>query len=141
MGLAKHIADWSKDRSTKIAAVIVDERNVLVAIGWNGFPRGVCDDVDARHERPAKYQWTEHAERNAIYNAAAKGISTQGCRMYLPWFPCADCGRAIIQAAIQEIIAVEPDWSDPRWGSDFRMVREMFDESGIIIRFHDGRAA
>ena len=45
------VSDWSKDRSTKVGCVIVDERHVVVAVGWNGFPRGVNDDADERHER------------------------------------------------------------------------------------------
>ena len=75
MDLTIFISQWSKDRSRKCGAIIVDDRNVLISIGWNGFPRGINDDIDARHARPAKYQWTEHAERNAIYNAAAAGAS------------------------------------------------------------------
>jgi dCMP deaminase len=135
MALAEHIASWSKDKSRKAAAVIVDERNVLVSMGWNGFPRGLDDEVLCRHERPAKYLWTEHAERNAIYNAAANGFRLMGCRMYLPWFPCADCARAIVQAGIKEVICAEPDWEDPTYKGDFAVTREMFHESGVRITF------
>lgn len=140
MAMARLVAGWSKDRSRKTGAVIVDARNVLIAVGWNGFPRGVDDHVECRHERPAKYQWTEHAERNAIYNAAAKGVPTLGCRMYIPWYPCADCARGIIQSGIAEIIVVEPDWNDPKWGADFAAVREMLDEAGVLVRKVDGDA-
>jgi dCMP deaminase len=139
--LAELVASWSKDRSRKTSAVIVDSRNVLLSIGWNGFPRGVDDGVECRHERPAKYQWTEHAERNAIYNAAAKGISTVGCRMYLPWYPCADCARAVIQAGIVELIAVEPDWQDRNWAVDFAVVKGMLEEAGVSVRFLADRKA
>lgn len=135
MDMVLLLASWSKDRSRQTGAVIVDTRNVLIAVGWNGFPRGLDDDVPARHERPAKYQWTEHAERNAIFNAAAKGIPTAGCRMYLAWYPCADCARAVIQSGIFEIVCVEPDWNDPKWAADFAVVREMLAESGIGCRF------
>lgn len=135
MDMAKLVATWSKDRSRTCGAVIVDDRNVLVSIGWNGFPRGIDDDVDMRHERPAKYKWTEHAERNAIFNAAANGHPTKGCTMYLPWYPCADCARAIIQSGITEIVCIEPDWNDHVWAEDFSVVREMLEESEIGVRF------
>jgi dCMP deaminase len=138
MDLAFFVSNWSKDRSRKTGAVIVDRRNVLLSIGWNGFPRGVDDDVHLRHERPAKYQWTEHAERNAIYNAAAKGIPTLGCVMHSAWYPCADCARAVIQAGIVELVSVEPDWNDKRWASDFVMVRKMLGEAGVNSRFLAG---
>ncbi len=135
MDLAALVASWSKDRSRKTSAVIVDDRNVLVSIGWNGFPRGLNDDADHRHERPAKYRWTEHAERNAIYNAAANGYPVRGCTMYLTWYPCADCARAIIQSGIRAVVCVEPDWNDPNWSEDFAVVKEMFSEAGIVTRF------
>ena len=136
MDLAKLVASWSKDKSTKVGAVIVDRRNVILAIGWNGFPRYVDDDVEERHERPIKYKWTEHAERNAIYNAASKGIEVLDSTIYIPWYPCADCARAIIQSGIVEVVVIEPDWDDERWGDDFKMVKEMFDEVQLYVRFY-----
>ena len=135
MDVARLVATWSKDRSRKCGAVIVDSRNVLVSIGWNGFPRGISDDVSARHERPAKYQWTEHAERNAIYNAAANGHHTKGCIIYLPWYPCADCARAIVQSGITQVVCIEPNWGDAVWAADFAVTREMFLECGVAQRF------
>ena len=59
---------------------------------------------DARLERPAKYRFTEHAERNAIYHAAQQGNATLGTTLYVPWYACADCGRAIIQAGIKRVV-------------------------------------
>jgi len=132
-GLAEHVAQWSKDRSTKVGAIIVNGRNAVVSIGYNGFPRGVNDDIEDRHDRPAKYKWTEHAERNAIYNA---GQSLIGCSMYLNWFPCVDCARAISQSGIIEIICEEPDLNDPTWGDDFKITIEMMVESGVSIRYY-----
>ena len=88
----------SKDRATKVGTVIVSSDNAVLSIGFNGFPRGVNDDIDERHERTpkGKYLWTEHAERNAIYNAARHGIILEGSRIYLDFYPCARCARAII---------------------------------------------
>ena len=136
MDLCNLAASWSKDRSTGVGAVIVDDRNVLVSIGGNGFPRGINDDVDERHERPAKYSWTAHAEENAIVNAAGKGGGgTVGCKMYVNWYPCCPCARMIIQAGITELIGREPDWSHHRFGSDFAIVKEMLEEAGVKVRF------
>ena len=55
--MATLIASRSKDRSTKVGAVIVDGVRNIRACGYNGFPRGVDDDVEARHARPTKYLW------------------------------------------------------------------------------------
>lgn len=102
--LCNHIANWSKDNSTKVGSVIVNRRNKILSIGYNGLPIGVDDTKDKRNERPTKYLFYEHAERNAIYSAAEEGISLKGCILYCNYFPCADCARAIIQSGIKEVI-------------------------------------
>jgi dCMP deaminase len=134
MELARHVGNWSKDRSRRVGCVIVDGDNIIRAVGYNGFPRGLDDDNEARHQRPAKYLWTEHAERNAIYTAARVGLSLSGTRMYLPWFPCVDCARAIVQAGIMELIASPPDINDPQWGDSFSIAGELLGEAGVIVR-------
>jgi dCMP deaminase len=135
MALAKEISGWSKDRSRRVGCVVVGPNNEIRSTGFNGFPRGVDDDVESRHERPSKYRWTEHAERNAIYNAARVGIPLDGCRMYLPWFPCMDCARAVIQSGITELICVEPDLNDAVWAADFAEVPQLLMEGGVRVRW------
>jgi dCMP deaminase len=136
MALAIHVGDWSKDRSTKVGCVIVGPDREIRTVGYNGFPRRIADDVEDRHMRPDKYLWTEHAERNAIYNAARVGVPVKGCTMYLPWFPCVDCARAIIQAGIAELVALSPDLSHAQWGDQFRISLELLQESGIQLRWY-----
>jgi len=135
--LAHTVANWSKDRSTKVGAVIVDEREVLVSLGWNGFPRGIDDNVEERHERPIKYKWTEHAERNSLYNAAANGSSTLNCRIYTTLFPCSDCCRGIIQSGIKKVISPKPDFDDERWGEDFKIALSMLREADIDVELYE----
>jgi dCMP deaminase len=135
MSLARHVGTWSKDRSRQVGCVIVAPDNVVRAIGFNGFPRGLNDEREERHLRPAKYLWTEHAERNAIYTAARTGVSLVGCRMYLPWFPCVDCARAIVQTGIVELIAIPPDLTDMKWGEGFAVSEEMLKEANVIVRY------
>ena len=135
MNLARHISEWSDDRSTKVGVVIVGPDNDVRALGYNGFPRGIVDDLPDRHERPEKYLWIEHAERNAIYSAARVGIPLSGCTMYLPWFPCMDCARAIVQSGIRVLVAQKPDLSNPKWGEDFKRALTLFDEAGLTIKW------
>lgn len=134
MGLARHISTWSEDRSRQVACVIVDRDQVLVSIGWNGFPRGVNGSIDERHERPQKYDWTKHAEENAIANAARKGNSTNGCTLYVPWYPCAGCAGDIVQAGINEIVTFEPDWNDPTYAESFKRASQILHEGGVFVR-------
>src|ERR1035438_9043887 len=109
---AKHFAGWSKD-STKVGAVIYNPYDhAIISVGYNGFPRGVNDNVPDRHCRPAKYKCTVHAEVNAICNAARHGINTMALGIALDWFPCANCAGAIIQAGIVEMMRSEEHTSE-----------------------------
>lgn len=135
MDIAKAVSARSKDRSTKVGCVIVGPDKGIRSTGYNSFPRGINDNIEGRHQRPEKYAWTEHAERNAIYAAARTGTPTEGCTAYLPWFPCMDCARALVQAGIKEVVGVKPDLSDARWGADFARAETLFAEAGVAVRF------
>src|SRR5574340_1460338 len=87
--IAHAVAQLSKDRATTVGAVAIGPAGEIRAMGYNGFPRHANDDIEARHERPAKYLFTEHAERNLIYNAARVGTPLEGCILVLtPLFCC-----------------------------------------------------
>lgn len=135
ISMTEVVGSWSKDRSTKIGCVIVGNDNSILSTGFNGFPRGIDDNVDYRHERPEKYIWTEHAERNAIYNAARNGVRLAGSRIYCSWFPCSDCARAIIQSGITSIMCDAPDYSNKQWGSSFFTSWKMMIEADVEIRY------
>lgn len=140
--LALHIAGWSKDSSTKVGAVIVGPDNEVRSLGYNGLPRGVNDNVAARQERPEKYSWYEHAERNAIYQAALMGTATKGCTLYVTSFPakfgpCAECARAIIQAGISRVVQEPPEGDVARWTESFTRTSAMFVEAGIPLDLVD----
>ena len=128
----------SKDKYTKIGAVIVGKDNEIVSTGYNSFPRGIHDGVDARQERPEKYYWFEHAERNAIYNAARIGVSTKDCTMYLTCgMPCADCARGIINAGIRRIIIEDDDDAiSSKWSEHAERSVVMFREAGVVVDYY-----
>ena len=42
--LANTVCMFSKDPSTKVGAVIVDDDKRVVSIGYNGFPKAIKDD-------------------------------------------------------------------------------------------------
>ena len=144
MALAKQVGQWSKDRSTRVGAVIVKNRDVI-ATGYNGFPRGIDDEDDERHERPEKYLWTEHAERNAVYAAAKMGHPLDGATIYVTvaegrkLFCCADCARAIIQSGITRVVADTADFLDPKWGPDMNRAARMLIEAGVDVQLQGDR--
>lgn len=133
--LCEHIAGWSEDQSRKVGAVIVGEANEILATGYNGLPRGISGEVQARHEREGgeKYFWFEHAERNAIFNAARSGTSIEGSTIYCSLFPCADCVRAIIQSGIKHLKTFAAPGDDPSYSRSFQVSEQMLKESGTTI--------
>lgn len=135
-------AAWSEDRRTKVGAVIVGPANEVRAIGYNGLPRGVSGAIDLRYspEDNEKYYWFEHAERNAIYNAARAGTSTDGCRLYVSLFPCSDCARGIIQSGIVQVNTFRRPDADKKSDHTFEVALTMFEEAHIELRLFSERA-
>lgn len=134
LDLAEYISEWSKDRSRGVGAVIVNDDKRVVAFGYNGFPSGVDDNIEERHERPAKYDWTVHAEENAITNAARIGVATKDTTMYLNLFPCARCAGNVINAGIKRVVvSKEPNYDDEKYGHEFRVSKSKLMEAGVEI--------
>ncbi len=136
MALCDHVASWSEDRDFQVGCVIASaEGREIRSTGYNGFPRGVRSDDTARFYRESgeKFFWFEHAERNAIYNATRAGIRLSGCTLYVNRFPCADCGRAIIQAGIPHIVAPPIPQADGALDYSFQVSRQMLCEAGVRI--------
>lgn len=131
------VSSKSKDRSTKLGAVIVGDHNEVLSVGYNGFPRGINDDNELYHERPTKYLVTEHAERNAIFNAARHGIRLDGTRMYIPFYPvpCCRCTRAVIQSGIKEVIGTQIKFTGKGkdWEEDLKLSEKLLEEAGIKL--------
>lgn len=132
--VANAVSKLSKDESTKVGAVIIGKDSMEIrSLGYNGAPRGCTADEDAdRITRPEKYFWFEHAERNAIFNAARIGTPLAGSTLIVTHPPCMDCARAIVQAGIREVFWPKPD---PEFGKrwiehKFRVIR-LFNECGI----------
>lgn len=113
MGLAHLSAFRSKDPSTQVGAVIVDEKHRVVSIGYNGLPRG-CDDNEFPWGRDggmldSKYAFVVHAELNAILNSPRP---VTGCAIYVSLFPCNECAKAIIQSGITKIVYESDKYAD-----------------------------
>ena len=137
MQQAKENEKRSKDTSTKVGCVIVNQNTgEIISDGYNIFPRGVNQNIPERTERPLKYDFTEHAERNAIYAAAKEGVSTRNCILYVTLPPCVDCARAIIQSGIREVFYM-PDLKHqniPGWRDKLAISFQMFDEAGVSYK-------
>lgn len=105
----------SKDSSTQVGAVIVDNRTrKVISAGYNGFPRYVDDD-EIPQTRPEKYFYVVHAELNAILHAERQ---LSDCSLYVTSFPCSECMKAVIQTGIKRVVYLNElsgsDWEDSR---------------------------
>ena len=126
--MAMEVASFSKDPSTKVGAVIVNEYNRFVSMGYNGFPRKMKDD-NRLHDRSLKYPRIIHAEINAILFAQR---DLEGCTLYtMPFMPCEKCAPVIIQTGIKRVVSVFSN--NPRWTDSFKVAKDMFDETGVEL--------
>lgn len=100
-------SERSKDPCTQVGAVIVNNKNRIIGIGYNGFPNGINDSQlswgkNSTNQLYNKKMFVVHAEKNAILNCNT--ISCEGCVLYCKLFPCNDCMQSIIQAGIKKVI-------------------------------------
>jgi dCMP deaminase len=130
--LARLIAGWSKDPSTKVGAVAVRERRIL-ASGYNGLPVHVGDDPTRLDNRDLRLAMTVHAEANVIAYAARHGVCLNGAIVYVfPLMTCSQCAAQLIQAGVNRIVV--PNFVEPlRWQESFDRARDMFIEAGVAV--------
>ena len=127
--LAGHVSDWSKDPSTHVGSVIVAEDKRIMSVGYNGFPRGVNDLEERYNDRPTKYAYVAHAERNALDNTDQ---SVRGCTMYVTLQPCPECAKSIIQRGIKKVVyKYNPERENLSKFIDYTL--SMFEEAGVEI--------
>ena len=134
MGIAILSADRSKDPSTQTGACIINADKRIISVGYNGATRGIDDKEfpwDSKGEQTSdlkttKNPWVVHAELNAILNA--HGVDLSGTTLYVTFFPCNECAKAIVQAGIKKVIYL-------RMYSKKEIVeitKTMFDAAGVI---------
>lgn len=130
--LAKLVGSWSKDPSTQVGAVIVDNNNRIISVGYNGFPQGIIDD-ERLDNRETKYKIIVHGEINAILFA---NKSVEGCTLYtIPFEPCPRCASLIIQSGIKRVVSYKN--TNDRWEEDFLITRQLFKEANIKLDYID----
>lgn len=99
LGIAKVVSLRSHDIHTQHGCVITDRNHRIIGVGYNGYPRGLHDN-QLPTERPAKYDWMIHAERNALSNCVIrpdKGIA------YVTGQCCNNCIMSLHQEGIEEV--------------------------------------
>jgi dCMP deaminase len=132
LSLAKHVAGWSKDPSTKTGAVITLD-NHIVSVGFNGFARGVDDTPERYENRDIKYKIIVHCEINAMHFAS---VPLKGATLYTwPFMSCSNCAASVVQNQFKECVAPYSD--NPRWVEAFKLTEMQFKEAGIDLMLVD----
>jgi dCMP deaminase len=138
LDVAKSVATWSKDPSTKVGAVAVGSKGQILSQGYNGFPRGVKDTDDRYNIREEKYKYVVHGEMNCIYNACHSGASLAGATLYVTGLPvCSECAKGIIQVGINKVIMEFPKTIPEKWRESVQLTKQMFHEAGVSCVVHE----
>lgn len=148
MRAAYEVALGSPDPSTQNGALIVNEVMIsksghigfeILARGCNTFTKGM-ESTPERLERPLKYSFVEHAERNCVFDAATQGVVCTGKTMICPWAACVDCARAIVQSGLRKLVRhkAASDRSPERWLESIALADEILLASGIEIVEFEG---
>lgn len=138
MGIAEQVAGWSKDPGHKVGAVLTRD-NVIVATGYNGFPRSMLD-IDL-HDRDNKLSRTIHAEMNALLNALHQNVNVRGCTLYVtPLLVCEHCAVHLTQAGIERVVMRPPPTltlqagsSEIQWVNSGERALRYFDECDVRV--------
>lgn len=104
--LCIEVSSWSKDPSTKVGCVIIDDYGRPVSFGYNGFAKGVNDSKERLLDRDTKLKYTLHAENNAILSASKQ---LDGCTVYVTHPPCVHCLSQMKQCRISRVVCIKPD--------------------------------
>ena len=126
--IAQVTAQLSKDPTTKVGAVVVSPDNRQCSIGYNGFASGI-EETPEKWERPEKYDWSIHAEENALFNSP---FDKRGCSVYITLQPCHKCIGKLRNAGIKRVLYTTEYWNLQRkdiWDE----TAKLFDEVKQIV--------
>jgi len=103
LGLAKVVSQRSHDVHTKHGCVITDQNHRILGVGYNGFPHSL-DDSQLPTNRPDKYFWIIHSERNALSNCV---VRPDNGTAYVTGQCCNDCIMALWQEGIRTVYMID----------------------------------
>ena len=104
LNIADAVAEKSKDPSSKMGCVIVDENKRVVSLGYNGMIQGADESKMTLSERPMKYYFAIHSEMNAVIFARQ---DLKGCTLYNRVATCENCLKYCLQAGIKRFVYKE----------------------------------
>lgn len=138
MKFAKHYANiFSDDPTTKVGCIFYDtELQQIISIGCNRFPISMGINAKssqanaAKLQRPEKYDWIEHAERNAVFNALRVGVSLKNTVCLTTLAPCINCARAIIEAGARTLVTLTACGQPV---GEFNKARKLLEKAKVVV--------
>lgn len=111
MNIAKETAKLSKDPSTQVGAVIVNNKRIM-STGFNGAPKPFPDDLvpkdnDDEHLINQKNTYMCHAELNSILNFEGRLSDLAESDLYVTISPCSRCACMIAQLGFRKVVYYE----------------------------------
>ena len=112
LDICRSVSTKSPCLSRQIGAILVRD-NSIISTGYNGPPRGIPHCKDECPRKLLGYASgthmelcpAQHAEENAISNAARLGVSVLNSTLYMnSIIPCQKCFGTLINAGIVEIV-------------------------------------
>jgi len=132
--LARHIADWSRDPSTQVGAVIARPNKSIASLGFNGFPQGIADTEVRLRSPPIKYALVKHAEINALHFCQDQDLD--GYTIYTwPFRPCPQCAGDIIQRGIKRVVTLS--YTPARYAEAFELSALILAEANVELELFD----
>lgn len=146
--IARAVAKQSKDPSTQVGAVVVNNERRIIATGYNGFPKGCSDDPALYADRDYKLKHVCHAEANCVCQAASSGQSFQNSIIFITLRPCVDCAKLIVQSGIKEVHFLYNSFAEEQreerlkaqgamdlndWRANKQLSIDLLKEAGVIV--------
>lgn len=135
MDMAKMVSTWSKDPSSQIGAVAINDERRILATGYNGFPKGIDDSEERLNNKSEKYPRIIHAEMNTLMNALYSGVSLKDATLYVYGLPvCPSCTKCVIQAGIKRVVIPATKTDKGNWQQVWEeQSLPMFKESSVQV--------
>jgi len=114
----------------RVGAIIVKDKRILTT-GYNGSPPGLphCDDVGCLIIKDHCVR-INHAELNAILQAASMGIKIKGADIYSIYLPCLECMKDIISVGIKKVIYKREQGKHKK---EYQIARQWAKEAGVKL--------
>jgi len=112
IGVAHQLATRATCDRAHVGCVLTVDRRIVSA-GYNGSLPGMphCDEVGhLMHESHCVR--TIHAERNAVADAARRGVSVAGATAYVTITPCVVCLQLLVASGVERIVSAGRYWDD-----------------------------